>query len=478
MTIEVDGLSQSPSSPKSGRDAQEWHLSSGNQREPDRRWKVHTIDVYLWALDDAKLVIECFKRLLPANQLDVPEEEHEEAIEATNAAPQLKAASAMSPVVQNLENMAVHDPEYNGQHRNEKAVSPSPPLASQAAPSLPPMAGVNQPMSSPSPAISDLSSGHGQHTSPSRSQAQSTNFTPMAYNPAAPQAPEPIAHREKTPPPDDHEGGTGLSHAARHDQVYTPGQVSQSAGPGGYQVGHGAPVTFGGGYASPPPQFPGAPAYSSGLQQHSSYATSPPPAAGYSYGGQQDQRSSAGSGVPSFGPGASSTPQQGPRSSTTSNVPSFGPGAPSTLKTQPPSHNHSSAAEVYSPIHAHDPIPTPGTQFYSSLPPANKPLTHIQPQYADYLSAGGSSVPATSSSNTPQPPMGGYSQYNYGQPAQQAQQSHENPYAVHQQVYRPTEQEASSHHRKQSRTNSRKDSTVDKVENRAKGLFKKVEKYF
>ncbi|KAK5090263.1 hypothetical protein LTR05_000434 [Lithohypha guttulata] len=504
LTIEVDGgTPQSPSSPKSSRDPQEWHLATGDPRDSSRtKYRLHTIDVYLWAQDDARLVLECFKKLLPAKQLNVPEYEHDQGFHEPETAMGQTPANQMSPVVQNLENMAVHDPVYNGQQKGANAVSPTSSFASHNIPPPPPVGGpARQPLHSPSPAISDLSSQPGRQSSIRSNKQQPADFAPMAYNPAAPAAPEPIAHREKTPPPEDHAGGTGLNQATRHDQMYVPGPPPQGSSQAGYQIGHGAPVTFGGGYASPPPQQPGL-ATSSSSHQQQLYAhttspppppsmtgySSPPPPSGYSYGGQPDQRSSTGSAAPSFGPNPTGTLHQDSRGSAVSTAPSFGPGAPSTLSSQQSHpHNHSTAAEHYVPQSAHDPIPTPGTQFYSSLQPPNRPLSHVQPQYADYLAAGSTPIQNTSAGNLP---PGGYSQYNYGQGAQQQQQQHhhhqqnnDNPYAIHQQVYRPTEAEAGSHHRKQSRTNTadgrhRKESTTDRVENRAKGLFKRVEKYF
>ena len=70
-----------------------------------------------------------------------------------------------------------------------------------------------------------LAAGQQPHSPESLSASSNTNksapvqadFAPMAYNPAAPPAPEPIAHREKTPPPPDAADGTGLAAAAAAD---------------------------------------------------------------------------------------------------------------------------------------------------------------------------------------------------------------------------------------------------------------------
>lgn len=146
---------------------------------------------------------------------------------------------------------------------------------------------------------------------------------------------------------------------------------------------------------------------------------------------------------------------------------------------------------------------TPGSQFYNSLPQpgiAGKPLAHVQPQYADYLSAGSQAQPYGQQGQHPQqqfgqpgqqqqPLQGGYSTYQY---PSSAQASGQNPYDVHQQVYRPTEHEASMSGRHHDRKSSgrpgtgsgsqtqndpgRKESRADKVEKGVGRLFKKIEK--
>src|SRR6202035_5450334 len=84
------------------------------------------------------------------------------------------------------ENVAISDPSYhNGQTRDSRTSStafPGPPIS--ATP---------------------------------QSQ-ESANFAPMAYNPAAPAAPEAIKHREKTPPPEDG-AANPLAAAAISDQA-------------------------------------------------------------------------------------------------------------------------------------------------------------------------------------------------------------------------------------------------------------------
>lgn len=466
LTILVDGITPtSPTSPKTGRDPEEWRLTSGDPRDPNRtKYRIHTLDVYLWAQEDATLVTEALRRLLSARQLDFPQPELE--TQGQNKAAD-HTTSPMSPVVQNLEHMAVTDPVYNGQNRNSNptysATSPTLSFTSHGIPPPPPpQTGPphrTSDLHSPSPTFSDMSQPARYPATGTKSQPE---FTPMAYNPAAPPAPEPIAHREKTPPPEDGDTGTGLAHAIKHDQGYVPGPPA-----GGYQIGQGPPVTFGGGYASPPPQQPGY-----------TVPPPPPPQAGAAYS-------------PSPPVQYPYSPSQG--TTRASNTPSFG--LPPTQHPNQHDPHHSVAAETYVPAQSPEqPVLTPGTQFYGSLGSVSgsKPLAHVQPQYPDYLAAGGPNAPAavmaplTNSFSAPshhQPPPGGYSTYDYRSPRPPSQ--HANMYDIHQQVYRPTEAEASSHGRK-PRVNSnhsgsmdrldRKESRGEKVEKGVGRLFKKIEK--
>lgn len=238
-------------------------------------------------------------------------------------------------------------------------------------------------------------------------------FVPMAYNPAAPAAPEPIAHREDTPPPPDDGHGTGLATAATHDN-YGHSQSQPWAGvPQPNQYGH---------YGSPPPQTFGSPPPAPPVAQ----AFAGPPSA---VSGHDNRHQSV--------------------------------AAQHYVPSPPP------------PSQVHQPVETPGAQFYQGGSISHKPLAHVQPQYADYLTAGSQATP----------PPGGYSNYAYGQ-TQQAQQQ-PGGYDIHSQVYRPTEQEhhAHGHQHKPSRTDTagsagRKESRVDKVEKGIGKLWKKADKKF
>lgn len=104
----------------------------------------------------------------------------------------------MSSVVQQLEHLAVSDPQYG---TSKQPSQPSVPIFAPP-PTAPP------PASASAPSIEALA-----------------NFAPMAYNPAAPAAPETIQHREKTPPPDE-DPLNPLAVAVAYDyhkQPFTPG---------------------------------------------------------------------------------------------------------------------------------------------------------------------------------------------------------------------------------------------------------------
>lgn len=374
--------------------------------------RIHTIDVYFWAVDDAQLVTACFRRLLKPQQLDIaafPQEvNHAESI--VQATHNDEAPAPMSPVVQKLENIAVTD-----RYAHEVQARRTGGAVSQTEMTIPQVL--------TSEAI--VSNSKLNKDSSSRRDTTAANFTPMAYNPAAPAAPEPIRHRDKTPPPDDDDvEGTGLGPAMRstnntstqfHDLATITSTTHQSIS-----------------LPPPPPTTNHRPGPPSSLQN--------------SY---QDTHSSATSDRSRFAP------------------------------TSPVAHQvpyHSTAAEHYVPEPPYtQPVETPGAQFYSTLPQSSgRPLQHVQPQYADYLAAGSVSQQKISSPITA--PVGGYSSYDYST----AQQRPHNEYDVHNHVYRPTEAESNPHaHRKSHKSThdkGRADSGLDRIDKGVGRLFKKLEK--
>ncbi|CAO2657350.1 Nn.00g034760.m01.CDS01 [Neocucurbitaria sp. VM-36] len=281
--------------------------------------------------------------------------------------------------------------------------------------------------SSRSPSISTPLSFPGPPTAPAPASSppneQPPNYAPMAYNPAAPAAPEPIAHREKTPPPPDAVNGTGLGAAAYQDH-----QASQYGNP--LQTSFAPQSTSG-------PYVPGPPAPGQGF--------SGPPSV---------QRTNTSGSIP----GAPQSP------------PSFAP---------PPS------------------APPPGQYSGQTPPPPGLQRTSTMPtqQYANYPGSPGfppapQSPPAHASLPSPgfppqqqyqplaSPPVGGYNQYSYGSTSGQVPGT--SPGDLHQQLYRPSEQEANvvDHENPAAPRNSNIGKRVDKVEKGVGRFLKKLDKKF
>lgn len=224
-TLIVDGLDQknSPTSTHSSRDPSQWLLPSGDPRDDARRlYRLHTLDIYFWTQEDADLFLDTVERYVPASQLET-----DRPVQQANDA-------GMSTVVQNLENMAVTDPTYQQAHQRDSG--------SEIA---------STPQSVPHPG-SIHGSNPDQRTF-TRGQELPAGYSPAPYNPAAPAAPEPIKHREKTPPPPDAANGTGLLavELADQGQQYTMPPSAPPVGlpPSQLQGGLGAPH----GFAAPMP---------------------------------------------------------------------------------------------------------------------------------------------------------------------------------------------------------------------------------
>ncbi len=417
-TISVDGY-QNPAaiSPPTKYPEHHWRLPNTDPRNEGKYlFRLHTLDVYFWTAEDAHSFVRAVRRIFQPQQLEIL------YVPSTPAAHE----QVMSPVVQQLENVAIQDPAYhNGQTRNSRAS-----------------------LTSPS-SLSSLS-GHPDGTRDIAPKAEDpTAFKPLAYNPAAPPAPEPIKHREKTPPPLEAEAGTGLAAAAYHDQA----QAMSSSSPAtsqpqfsqGYVGAHHDPTRTST-YASPSPsnRYSGS---SPSMQGHRLSSVSSLP------------------GPPTQGRGNSASPY--PKSQ------SFGPPPANPLDPQkahsqqltttfsPPPQDPN--ARFYTGVQK--PLDSPATQIlgdsYVSGPP--QPLQHLQPQYADYLA----------SHSPPQQSVGGYSDYKYEQSQRHhghhGHHSHGDDYDIHNQVYRPTEEEAHKvkHH---------KPPEVKKIDKGVNRFLKKLEK--
>jgi hypothetical protein len=304
------------------------------------------VDIYLWTADDAGLFLDSLKRVTAPGQVRV--------LDANITHPEHR--DSMSPVVQQLENVAITSPTY-------------PPQQAQRSNSI----STTHTSNSAAPVAHNAMTPVSPPASPPVEQQQAQQpaaFAPMAYNPAAPAAPEPIAHREKTPPPPDAQTGTGLMAAATHDhgtaaqqQYSNPLQQQFSPQPSGGQFtpGFGPPPhqgvqrtnTFGHSPYSGTPV--GAPSFAAPPTDPNAHLyAQQPPTPGL---GRQNTL------PPSFGPGA---PQQ--------QTPSFGPGA---VQQQPLSFGPGAPQQIPS-FGPHAP-----PQQFSAAPPQSPgfpPGTPGQPQ--------------------------------------------------------------------------------------------------
>ncbi|VUC30020.1 unnamed protein product [Clonostachys rosea] len=316
----------------------EWHLPTFDPRNENKyHYKLQALDIYFWTQKDALQFINGVRRVLPPTQVEILDE----------PAPPPQPA-AMSHVVQKLENAAISE---------SQSTAPNPP--SQSSSTAPAAAGSGLPPPPPPPPP----------------QQQPASFVPMAYNPAAPAAPETFQHREKTPPPDE-DPLNPLAVAVAYDyqkQPFTPGF---------------------------PPQAP-----------------IPPPIASPGFA----RPMAAAQGLP---------PQ---------------PGTPG--------------------------LPHPGLQRSATMPvvtqqPAQQPY---QPQQQ--------ASPPVSSPGLPPPPPGGFSSFSYSHPTQAA--PGQSDYSIHQQLYRPTEQEAvigAGYESKEGK--SKMGENAARFERGVSGMLKKFEKKF
>ena len=353
-----------------------------------RLLRLHTLDIYFWTVNDADLFLDSVERLLPPGQLESDRLPKSQSTEP-----------AMSSVVQKLENVAISESAYQNSSTCDLQ---------------------SKPVSEPSMITSSVASV--QVTLPASQQIPKTSepadYTPLAYNPAAPPAPEPIKPREKTPPPPDAADGTGLAAAALADQSHVPSQ----APPVSYTsqaTGYGLPGLPQSGYISPPPSAGFGQSYSTAATAnvHSYHA---PPVSGV--------------GTTYMGGPPLTAPLQGPN-------------------TQTYSH------QAY------------GAQQFQQQQQQQQHISyHPQPQH--YESGHGNVNVA------------GYTNYAYGQPAQQPNAASGSEYDIHNQVYIPTEDEAKHYSQGElqqaiSNPGARPHKLEDraaKVEKTVNGFLKKLEK--
>ncbi|KAI5457942.1 hypothetical protein BGZ63DRAFT_363165 [Mariannaea sp. PMI_226] len=179
-------------------DQSEWHLPTYDPRNENiYHYKLYSLDIYFWTQQDALKFVNGVRMVIQPSQVEILDE--------PGPPPQ---PAPMSSVVQQLEHVAISDPQYG-------AVNPAP--------------------KAPAPASGSPQHGH---------TATQATFAPMAYNPAAPAAPETVQYREKTPPPDE-DPLNPLAVAVAHDynkQPFTPGMPPPSQFPPGGLTSPGLPA--------------------------------------------------------------------------------------------------------------------------------------------------------------------------------------------------------------------------------------------
>ncbi|KAK3987780.1 hypothetical protein QBC44DRAFT_330932 [Cladorrhinum sp. PSN332] len=197
---------------------EEWHLPTYDPHNQAKyHYKLHSIDIYFFTQQDALQFVNGIRRVLPAPQCEVLDE----------PGPPPRHAGEVSSLVQSLERAAISEPVLSPPSNDDNGAPSFPGPPTSAVPPPPPPAA----------------------------------FVPMAYNPAAPAAPEQLQHREKTPPPDD-----GIANPLHQTLAYdaqtpfSPGLAPSNVGP--LSPGF-APPSF----QHPPgaPSFPGPPVASPGF---------------------------------------------------------------------------------------------------------------------------------------------------------------------------------------------------------------------
>ena len=372
VTIVVDGVK--PSNPHGQESEHHWRLPSTDPRDEGKYlFRLHTLDIYFWTVDDARTFINHAHQTLRPEQLEV------------DLPPPPVHRTEMSPVVQQLENVAITDPAYkNGKTRNSRTDS-------NASPQL-------------------------QLEEKDKQPKEEANYTPLAYNPAAPAAPEKRAHREKTPPPPDTEHDTSPA-AAVHSE-YQPAQPHAPYTPG---LGSPSPFSAHSGVASPSQQHPVSPG-----STHSGYK--PPP-------------------------GDPNAHLYTPAPSTTA-VASATPGTPNA-----PGYVDSPTTQIL------------GSSYVGGRP---TPLQHVQPQYADYL--GARPQPPPGSSGYAPHAYNPAAQAQHG--AQHGYGAGTGDHALHSSVYRPSEEDI-AHGKPPKRTSTGAEGAQGKydLEGKAERAEKKFNKF-
>ncbi|TKA32355.1 hypothetical protein B0A50_01461 [Salinomyces thailandicus] len=418
--------------------SRQWHVPAYDPKgEQKYLYPIDTLDVYLWTEKDAASFLRLVLSLLSPAKLDIrdapPSADTSKAPISSSATPN-EHRDSMSPLIQHLESTALNPvpPRTASSTSTHSYGLPGPPTPATSAGAATPASAALESVSQPAPSAAP------------------------AYNPAAPAAPEFIAHREKTPPPPlEGEAGTELSGGVRSDTAANPRSYFSSPPPPPppqqQQQQHYQPANL---------SFPGPPSAAQSPYSANLPPPPPPPASSspaYQPQHQQQQKPSPHAsqvfpGTPSSSSGGGGVQQQG----------TYHP-------TSPPAHQQSF------PRHSSFNLPTQAHQSYGPLSPAFAPSLDspgLPPssgqgyQYAQYPSqytahqqqqqqqppptpsappAYGMQHAPLQSPGLPPPPPQPQSQtsYNYNySPAYTT--TPPDPNAVHAQLYRPSEAETAA----------------------------------
>lgn len=412
---------------------EEWHLPTYDPRNENKyHYKLHSLDIYFWTQKDALDFVNGIRRVLPTNQVDVQDEPG-----PPPAAQHHQVPAEVSSVVQKLEKAAISEPA----NKNPTMIpGPPPAQTNSSSSSIPAFA---------PPPLSAVSAGNDSEDA-AHSTTSPASFAPIAYNPAAPAAPEQIRHREKTPPPENGDLVNPLHARLVQDAStpFSPGLV----GPG--MPSNMSPLSPG----IPPPQFhapPGAPSFPG------------PPVGSPGFPPQHLQHQIH----QGYGP----TPMT--------------PGHPGLQRavTMPVAQPHGLAspaplASPYTPSQPPPPQPPlPGTPAYTptipSYPTQQHPQVQAQPPPPPQQQH---TTPPVTSPGLPPPPPGGYSNYSY---TTQQGGGHSNSngageYSIHQMAYRPTETEQALKYAPKKEVRGRLEENAGRLEKGVTGMLKRFEKKF
>ncbi|KAG8156953.1 hypothetical protein KVR01_013175 [Diaporthe batatas] len=406
----------------------EWHLPTYDPHNQNKyHYKLHSLDIYFWTQHDALSFVNGIRRVLPPNQVDVQDEPGPPSRAEQRHHHQQHShshAADVNPLVQKLENAAIFS--------DASKIPPPPPQQPNGGRGSS-TSNTNIPSFAPPP-LSALPNNDDGNDTPPESTTSPASFAPMAYNPAAPAAPEQIRHREKTPPPED--GDVNPLHARLAQDAGTPFSPGLVSGMPAHMHMTSSPLSPG----VPPPQFgagpPGAPSFPG------------PPVASP---GLPPQGFGVGGGV--GGVGGVGHPHPGLARAATM-----------------PAHAHGMPSPALQSPYGAGPSQFPGSPGFAA------PHQQQQPH--------GTSTPTPPPPPPPgAPPPGGFSNYTY---ATQQGGGHGagggGEYGIHQQAYRPTEGEVAARGykaaKKEREPRGRLEENAGRLERGVTGMFKKFEKKF